>query len=75
MIHMTEGDNTMKTVTERKVKAIEQKYGFNPFTIISDDDYNKNLNSIIAYYQISKGETKKRFVSSEPSSSQIRLAS
>jgi len=72
---MSEGDNTMKTISTHKVKEIEQKYGFNPFTIISENDYSKNLNAIIAYYQISKGETRKRFVSSEPSSSQSRLAS
>jgi len=72
---MAKGDNTLKTISERTVKAIEQKHGFNPFTLISDNDYSKNLNAVIAYYQISKGETKKRFVSSDPSSSQTRLAS
>ena len=65
----------MKTLNTRNVKAIEKEYGFNPFSIVSDNEYSKNLNAIIAYYQISKGETKKRFVSSEPSQRQARLAS
>ena len=65
----------MKSMSTSDIKGIKTKYGFNPFGIISDNDYGKNLNAIIAYYQISKGETKKRFVSSEPSADKTRLAS
>jgi hypothetical protein len=38
--------------------------GFNPFRLVSDEEYCANLNAIIAYYQIVKGESKKRLASS-----------
>ena len=61
----------MKTTVSLKLT----ENGFTPFKLISDEDYGKNLNAIIAYYQISKGETKKRFVSSAPAVDEGRLAS
>ncbi|MBN2324307.1 MAG: hypothetical protein JXQ30_11280 [Spirochaetes bacterium] len=45
------------------------------FRLVSNEDYGKNLNAIIAYYQISKGETKKRFVSSTPVAEEGYIAS
>ncbi len=38
--------------------------GFNPFRIVSDEEFCRNMNSIIAYYQIAKGHGKHRFTSS-----------
>lgn len=52
----------MKSAVSDKHILVKEKEGFNPFRLISNEDYNKNLNTIIAYFQISKGETKKRFV-------------
>ena len=51
---------------EQKTKIREKNIfkTFNPFRLISNDEYNTNLNAIIAYYQISKGETKRRFIGS-----------
>ena len=55
---------------------VEDKKIFNPSRLVSNDEYCKNLIAIIAYYQISKGETKKRFVSSsEPWNDQELVAS
>jgi hypothetical protein len=45
---------------------LRNKEDLDMFRLVSNEDYGKNLNAIIAYYQISKGETKKRFVSSSP---------
>jgi hypothetical protein len=45
---------------------VRNKEDLDMFRLVSNEDYSKNLNAIIAYYQISKGETKKRFVSSAP---------
>jgi len=38
--------------------AVKKK--FNPHRLVSDEEYGANLNAIIAYYQIVKGEAKKR---------------
>ena len=47
-------------ISEKKIRI--RKSDSDMFRLVSDDDYSKNLNAVIAYYQISKGETKKRFV-------------
>ena len=66
----------MKSAVLDKHILVKEQKGFNPFRLISNEDYNKNLNAIIAYFQISKGETKKRFVSSsDPWNDQELLAS
>jgi len=52
-----------KTITRQKNDNKEKVMRFNPFRIISDEEFEKNLNAIIAYYQMTKGETKKRFIS------------
>jgi hypothetical protein len=57
------------------IEGVDRKKSFDPFRLISNDEYSKNLNAIIAYYQISKGETKKRFVSSEPPLGEELIAS
>jgi hypothetical protein len=51
---------------EGKVKGINKKTSgsFSPFRIVSDEEFCRNMNSIIAYYQIAKGEGKHRFTSS-----------
>jgi hypothetical protein len=33
---------------------------FNPHRLVSNEEYSTNLNAIIAYYQVVKGEAKKR---------------
>lgn len=38
--------------------------GFSPFRLVTDEEYCRNMNSIIAYYQIAKGNGKHRFTSS-----------
>lgn len=47
------------------IKEMKNKKKFHPFRLISNDEYSTNMNAIIAYYQMSKGETKKRFVSEQ----------
>ena len=39
------------------------KRGLNPHKLISDEEYGANLNALIAYYQIVRGEAKKRLAS------------
>lgn len=39
-------------------------HDFDPFRPVSDEEYNKNLNLIIAYYQMTRGEAKRRFTGS-----------
>jgi len=54
----------VKTITrKRNIDNREREIGLDPFRIISDDEFERNVNAIIAYYQMTKGETKKRFVS------------
>jgi hypothetical protein len=55
--------------------AVKERMGFDPFRLVSNEEYSKNLNAIIAYYQISKGETSKRFVSSSKPWDEELLAS
>ena len=33
---------------------------FNPYRLVSDEEFSTNLNAIIAYYQVVKGEARKR---------------
>ena len=49
-----------------KAKAVNKKTwgGFSPFRVVSDEEFCRNMNSIIAYYQIAKGDGKHRFTSS-----------
>ena len=42
----------------------KEKKGFDPFRLISDEEFVSNLNALIAYYQILKGKDRGRFVSS-----------
>lgn len=49
-----------QAATSVKTKT-ETARDFDPFRLISDEEYNKNLNLVIAYYQMSKGEARKRF--------------
>lgn len=51
----------------RKVSDKSQTKGrrsFDPFRLISDEEFVSNLNALIAYYQILKGRDRGRFVSS-----------
>jgi len=41
----------------------ERKKTFDPYRLVSDEEFNTNLNAIIAYYQMTKGEARQRFVS------------
>ena len=53
-----------KQVIEKDIftkKNISKDFDFT--RLISDEDFCRNLNAILAYYQMSKGEAKKRFVS------------
>ena len=54
----------VKTITRKKNNDNREKeIGFSLFRIISDDQFERNLNAIIVYHQMTKGEGKKRFVS------------
>jgi hypothetical protein len=45
----------MKTITKPdRVKK------FNPHRLVSNEEFSTNLNAIISYYQMVKGEAKKR---------------
>ena len=46
-----------KQAVETKTKS---RKGFNPYKLVSDEEYGANLNALIAYYQIVRGEAKKR---------------
>jgi hypothetical protein len=54
---------------------LRNKEDLDMFRLVSNEDYGKNLNAIIAYYQISKGETKKRFISNAPGTGEGYIAS
>jgi len=53
----------MKTIT-KDIKKDNTGSDFDPFRLISDEEFSRNLGAIVAYYQMTKGETKRRFVSS-----------
>ena len=67
----------MKTKTKKPLKTGSLNKakgdGFNPFSIVKDEEFCRNMTSIIAYYQISKGEGKQRFTGS-PDSKHWKLA-
>jgi hypothetical protein len=53
-----------KLVIEKKSspkKNTSTEFDYN--RLVSNEDFCKNLNAILAYHQMSKGEAKKRFVS------------
>jgi hypothetical protein len=51
-----------KKVTDKS--QTRGKRSFDPFRLISDEEFVSNLNALIAYYQILKGRDRGRFVSS-----------
>jgi hypothetical protein len=53
----------MKTQVLIKNAGLNKSSAFDPNHLVSNEDFCKNLNAIIAYYQISKGGPKKRFIS------------
>lgn len=53
----------MKTQVLTKKTGLNNSSAFNPNHLVSNEDFCRNLNAIIAYYQMSKGEPKKRFIS------------
>lgn len=54
-----------KNDTKKTIKTKNNTYDkFNLFRVISDEEFCRNMNLIIAYSQIIKGETKKRFIAS-----------
>lgn len=52
---------TKEYVTLKNVR----KNNFDPFRLISDKEFCNNLDTIISYYKVTKGETKQRFTGSE----------
>ena len=53
-----------KQVIERKTSPKKNTIAeFDYNRLVSNEDFCKNLNAILAYYQMSKGEAKKRFIS------------
>jgi len=54
----------MVKAAKRKISNKKTWGGFSPFRLVSDEEYCRNMNSIIAYYQIAKGDGKHRFTSS-----------
>ena len=53
----------MKMTGEKKEARLTVQ-AFNPHRMVSDEEFCTNMNLIIAYNQIIKGETKKRFTAS-----------
>ena len=51
----------VKHATKEKTKG---KRVLNPYRLVSNEEYGANLNALIAYYQIVRGEAKKRLKSS-----------
>ena len=52
-----------KQVIEKKIGLKKNTSAEFDYTrLVSNEDYCKNLNAILAYYQMSKGEAKKRFI-------------
>jgi len=45
----------------------KSRRGFNPYKLVTDEEYDSNLNALIAYYQIVRGEAKKRLASDRSS--------
>jgi hypothetical protein len=53
----TKENQMVKHSVKEKTKS---KRGLDPHRLISDEEYGANLNALIAYYQIVRGEAKKR---------------
>jgi hypothetical protein len=47
------------TKTETRTRQ-DEKRGFDPHRLVTDEQYGANLNALIAYYQMVKGEARKR---------------
>ncbi len=47
---------------KKEGKKEDKKNNFDPFHLISNNDFCTNMNAIIAYYQMTKRETRKRFI-------------
>lgn len=58
------GEEAMKHSAASVRTGTTTETDFDQSRLISDEEYNKNLNLIIAYYQMTKGEAKKRFTGS-----------
>ena len=54
----------MKKMLSVNDMVMVDKGHFDPFRVVSDEEFCRNMNSVLAYYQISKGERKQRFTSS-----------
>ncbi len=55
-----------KLLKQQKMTHMKERTrGFDPFRLVSDEEYGANLNALIAYYQIVKGESKKRLARSK----------
>ena len=51
-------------VIEKKISSKKNTIAeFDYNRLVSNEDFCKNLNAILAYYQMSKGEARKRFIS------------
>jgi len=51
-------------VIEKKISSKKNTISeFDYNRLVSNEDFCKNLNAILAYYQMSKGEARKRFIS------------
>jgi len=48
---------------KNKISASIQSGSFNPYRLISDEEFQKNLTAILTYYHMLKKESKRRFVS------------
>jgi hypothetical protein len=53
----------MKSTSEKNRERLTGQ-AFNPHRMVSDEEFCTNMNLIMAYNQIIKGETKKRFTAS-----------
>jgi len=49
------------------VERTKTRRGFDPHRLVSDEEYGANLNALIAYYQIVRGEARKRLSSDRSS--------
>lgn len=57
----------MKNMLSVNDMVMVDKGHFDPFRLVSEEEFCRNMNSVLAYYQISKGERKQRFTSSAAS--------
>ena len=48
---------------QKMTRSVQVKTSnFDPYRVVSDEEFCRNLNLIIAYGQMIKGETKRRFI-------------